>query len=118
MPVDNSGVCNTYSNARWLSDDQIATIAAWGRRWPRQGDPRKGPLVPDPEPGLDALDLTLDPEYSPIGDGADDYRCFVLPAPLAETRHDPLRLRHEQPQRGRDLGRRHERRDVPYVTRH
>src|SRR5262249_60243232 len=26
---DNSGDCNTYSNARWLDDNDIATIAAW-----------------------------------------------------------------------------------------
>lgn len=88
MPVDNSGACNTYSNARWLSDDQIATIAAWVEGGAQEGDPKKGPPLPEPEPGLDSPDLTLDPgfEYSPSGDGADDYRCFVLRAPLAETR--------------------------------
>ena len=88
MPVDNSGACNTYSNARWLTDDQIGTIAAWVGGGSQQGDSSRRPLIPKPEPGLVAPDLTLDPgfEYMPKTERSDDYRCFVLPAPLAETR--------------------------------
>ena len=29
MPVNNDGSCNTFSNARWLTDDEIAEIVAW-----------------------------------------------------------------------------------------
>ena len=31
MPVDNSGDCNTYSNARWLSDAEIDLVMQIGR---------------------------------------------------------------------------------------
>jgi hypothetical protein len=87
MPVDNSGACNTYSNARWLSDEEIATIARWAEAGATEGDPAKAPALPPPLEELDGPDATLDlgVEYLPSeANGHDDYRCFVVPAPVDE----------------------------------
>jgi hypothetical protein len=85
MPVDNSGACNTYSNARWLSDTEIATIAAWVEQGSLEGDPENAPEPPPAPIGLDNPDVTLDPgvEYLPNAAEDDDYRCFVLDSPVA-----------------------------------
>jgi hypothetical protein len=80
MPVDNSGSCNTYSNARWLSDAEIATIGAWSAAGAPEGNPALLPPVPPPPPGLDRTDITLDTgeSYTPNADLTDDYRCFIV----------------------------------------
>jgi len=80
MPVDNSGSCNTYSNARWLTDDEIAIFAAWHAAGAPPGDLTKEPPLPAPPPGLDRVDVTLDPgeAYTPNDTLADDYRCFLV----------------------------------------
>jgi hypothetical protein len=80
MPVDNGGSCNTYSNARWLSDGDIATIGAWSAAGAPEGNPALLPPVPPPPPGLDRTDHLLDmgESYTPNADLSDDYRCFVI----------------------------------------
>jgi hypothetical protein len=80
MPVDNSGDCNTYSNARWLNDGEIALLAAWDAAGAPEGDPARTPPVPQPAGGLDRVDLTLDAgtAYTPNPTRSDDYRCFVV----------------------------------------
>jgi hypothetical protein len=80
MPVDNGGSCNTYSNARWLSDAEIATIGAWSDAGAPEGNPALLPPVPPPPAGLDRTDITLDAgeSYTPNADLWDDYRCFVV----------------------------------------
>ncbi|HEV8244401.1 MAG TPA: hypothetical protein VGP93_01400, partial [Polyangiaceae bacterium] len=87
MPVDNSGSCNTYSNARWLSDEEIAIIGKWADDGALEGNPAAAPPVPEAPPGMAAVDATLDMgvTYSPNADLSDDYRCFVLPAPVANS---------------------------------
>lgn len=80
MPVDNSGACNTYSNARWLTDAEIALIEAWSAAGAPEGDPTRVPQLP-PAPGhLDNPDAMLDvgEEYTPDATLADDYRCFLV----------------------------------------
>jgi hypothetical protein len=57
MPVDNSGSCNTYSNARWLSDAEIATIGAWDGAGAPEGDPSLAPELPAAPAGLERIDL-------------------------------------------------------------
>ena len=87
MPVDNGGACNTYANARWLDDSEIATFQAWAEQGAPEGDSALASPAPAPPSGLDRVDaeLTMVSEYSPGRNGSrqDDYRCFVLPAPSA-----------------------------------
>lgn len=83
MPVDNSGSCNTYGNARWLSDDEIALLGRWAKGGTPAGDASKAPAVPEPPSSLSHVDATLDMGVSYTPDealGHDDYRCFVVPS--------------------------------------
>ena len=84
MPVDNSGLCNTYSNARWLRDAEIRTIADWAAQGAAEGDPAHAPELPQAPTDLGSADVTLDTgvEYRPSTEINDDYRCFVLPSPI------------------------------------
>jgi hypothetical protein len=86
--LDNSGACNQYAEARWLDDEQIATLAAWAAAGAPAGDRRDAPEVAPPPRGLDRVDLSLrmaEP-YVPASSKDDDYRCFVLDPGLAEDR--------------------------------
>lgn len=88
MPVDNSGQCNSYANARWLDDSEIATIADWFAQGALAGDPSLAGPPPAPLSGLARVDaeLAMATQYSPHHDDPthhDDYHCFVLPAPSA-----------------------------------
>ena len=87
MPVDNSGSCNTYSNARWLSDDEIHVLQRWADGGAKEGDPAHAPAVPEAPAGLDQPNVVLDPgvTYQPNGALDDDYHCFVLPSPVEDT---------------------------------
>jgi hypothetical protein len=88
MPVDNGGQCNTYANARWLDDGEIATFQAWFAQGAPEGDPALAGPAPAPPSGLDRVDaeLSMPSEYSSRHDDPahhDDYHCFVLPAASA-----------------------------------
>jgi hypothetical protein len=90
MPVNNDGSCNTYANARWLSSDEIGLLQRWQEAGAPAGDPKHAPSPPLPLPTLTAPDATLDTgaSYTPSSaDGHDDYRCFVLPAPVDQVRY-------------------------------
>ncbi|HVH43091.1 MAG TPA: hypothetical protein VM925_12140 [Labilithrix sp.] len=78
--LDNSGACNTYADARWLEDTEIATIGSWVTGGTPLGDPKNIPATPPPPPSLDRVDLTIDmgTPYTPNPSRMDDYRCFVL----------------------------------------
>jgi hypothetical protein len=86
--IDDSGSCQTFDNARWLSDEQIATI----KDWADSGAPEGDPLPPPPLPTLDSLDdanfsVEMPEEYQPVPSSDhpnDDYRCFVLDGPEAD----------------------------------
>src|SRR5579859_4655363 len=43
--IDNTGLCGAWEDARWLSGDEIATIA----RWQEAGAPEGSPAVKAPE---------------------------------------------------------------------
>ncbi|MFZ5476470.1 MAG: hypothetical protein ACOZNI_06795 [Myxococcota bacterium] len=86
--LDNSGACNTFADARWLTDEEIATLGDWARAGAPEGTP---PDVPPEAPAhwtLDRVDLTLEmaEAYTPDASLEDDYRCFVLDPGLAEDR--------------------------------
>lgn len=85
---DNSGACQTYSNARWMSDEEIATFTAWVDAGMPEGE-RRGPLVaPTTEPLALTVELGMTEPYTPAGTAEhpmDDYRCFVVPGFAAPT---------------------------------
>jgi mono/diheme cytochrome c family protein len=83
--VESSGACNTYRDARTLTDAEIATIAAWVDGGMLEGDPAEAPALPEPEK-LAGVTHTLDlgVDYQPDGNVDDVYRCFVVDPDLAE----------------------------------
>jgi len=86
MNVNNDGSCNTYTDARWLSDEQLETIDAWVQDGLVIGDPSLGMPPPPPLPTLagDSLMTLRGPvDYHPASEGesfaaADDYQCFMV----------------------------------------
>lgn len=78
--LDSSGACNTYVDARWLDEADIAAIEAWAQAGAPAGAPANEP--PEVAPGwqLDRVDLTVTmPEpYTPSAAQEDEYRCFIL----------------------------------------
>ena len=90
MPVDNSGQCNTYANARWLSEDEIARLGRWAKAGTPAGDASKAPPLPDAPASLTDPDTVLDTgvSYTPNdASGHDDYRCFVVSSPVDALRY-------------------------------
>lgn len=85
--ADNSGACNTWSNHRGLTDEEIATIGAWVE----MGTPEGDPATPSPEPALlprlASVDATLEmpAEYTTNDTFEDEYRCFVVDPGLTST---------------------------------
>ncbi len=79
QPIDASGACHDFSDARWLSDIEIATIGAWVDAGMPEGNIADAPPAPTPLPTLGTPDLTLDmgvayaPQLTP-----DEYRCFLV----------------------------------------
>ncbi len=83
--VDNSGVCQTFEHARWLADDEVATIQAWVEAdMPEGVRPDQLPQPPQPEALMGAQIVELNtPSYTPKAKGTpdalyDDYRCFPV----------------------------------------
>lgn len=83
-PPSSCGDCQEFQHDRSLSDEQIATIAAWVD----QGAPEGGgaDLEPDEPARLereDALVTWEGADYTPSGTTGDSYRCFLVDAPSA-----------------------------------
>lgn len=80
--------CNEYYSDRSLTEEQIATLAAWTDGGGVEGDPAKpgGPVDLGPTNDLSRVDRSLEMpvEYTPAKE-PDDYRCFVLDWPGTET---------------------------------
>jgi len=78
--VDNSGACNTYRDARWLSDAERGMI----EKWVEGGAPRGvGPATPlvtgEPTtPIIPSATIDIGVDYTPNLARPDDYRCFVV----------------------------------------
>ncbi|MFO0761819.1 MAG: hypothetical protein U0359_35590 [Byssovorax sp.] len=85
---DNSGDCNTFEDARWLTDEEIALIGAWVDAGAPEGDPDKAPPPPDPPAGLEDKSVTLDMgvSYLPDASLSDEYRCFIVDPGLDHDR--------------------------------
>lgn len=78
MPVNNDGSCQTFSNARWLSDQEIALVVDWVDAGSPLGAPEQDYAFP-PITELADPDVTLVTDsYVPNGERNDDYRCFVV----------------------------------------
>ncbi len=77
--ANNSGSCNTFRDARWLSDAQIATIDAWVEGGALEGDPADAPPPPPPVDNLADKTTTVNVgTFEPDPTLSDDYRCFVV----------------------------------------
>ena len=81
--VDNSGACNTFADARWLEDEELAVLAAWVDDGLLEGDPAT--KIPDPPTppvleGAGIAEITT-PTYVPVPEAPgelEDYQCFLL----------------------------------------
>jgi len=86
--ADNSGECNTYKDAAWLSDEEIATIVDWVDGGMPEGDPANAPALPNAMKGLEERtthSLSMDYDYFADFEGQDDdYRCFLIDPGLTE----------------------------------
>lgn len=79
--------CNDYVGDMSLSDEDIATLAAWADAGAPAGDPADDAGSAPAKPrALSRVDLTLAiPEpYSPSTSSPDDFRCFVMEWPATE----------------------------------
>jgi hypothetical protein len=85
--ADNSGECNTYKDARWLSDDEIALFVEWINGDREAGDPANAPELPAQQVGLDKVSTTaaMTDAYSPDPTLHDDYRCFIIDAGITSN---------------------------------
>lgn len=79
FPVDGSGECNTFRDARLLDATEIKTLGNWADTGAPAGETREVPAPPAP-PKLDRVSVKLDPgePYTPATSVDDDYRCFVV----------------------------------------
>ena len=86
--ADNSGDCNTYKDAAWLSDEEIQTLVDWVDQGMVEGDPESAPGLPDALKGLEERtthSLVMDFDYFADFEGQDDdYRCFIIDPGLTE----------------------------------
>ncbi len=89
--ASNTGECNTFTDARWLTDDEIDLFARWEQAGAPQGDaslPRPVPPTADGLVGEEILALRSPADYVPVADdagGADDYQCFLVDPEVVDT---------------------------------
>jgi len=78
--ADNSGSCQTFSNYRGLSQEEIDVFARWVDDGMLEGDPATPEPAPVEFPTLPHVDVTLEmPMAYAVDQGLDDdYRCFVV----------------------------------------
>jgi hypothetical protein len=83
MPLNNDGSCQTFANARWLTDAEILSIEEWVEEGAALG---KDPIeLPDYPATLSLvnpnLEVNMPASFTPPMGEADNYRCFpVTPA--------------------------------------
>jgi peroxiredoxin len=80
-----------FHGERRLSDQQIATLAAWVDARTPEGDPKHAPpparFADGWQLGKPDLILTPDDDFQLGATGPDHFRCFVLPVKLDEDRY-------------------------------
>lgn len=84
--ANNDGSCNTFRDASWLSDEEIATIVDWVDEGMEEGErPDTMPISPAPTQlvAADVLELRTPTGYAPVpesyaGGEYEDYQCFLI----------------------------------------
>jgi len=80
-----------FSNERTLTSAQIDTLNEWAKAGAPKGDLTKAPKAPVYTPGwaMGMPDFVGKPahEYAVSAEGADEYRCFVIPTNYSEDRY-------------------------------
>lgn len=78
--ADNSGDCQTFAHAKWLTDEEIDLLNQWAETGAKEGDPaNEHATVPTPDVLTDPTVTVSPPEaYTPDGTASDDYRCFIV----------------------------------------
>lgn len=80
-----------FKNERRLTDEEIATIAAWVDQGAPLGDRKDLPpalkYTEDWAFGKPDLVFTPSESFELAGNGLDEYRCFVVPSGLEDTRY-------------------------------
>ncbi|HYX39776.1 MAG TPA: hypothetical protein VE954_42315 [Oligoflexus sp.] len=86
MP-DNSGNCATYENARVLSAEEMATLAAWADQGAPEGNWAELPAPQQPNELVGQTHQTaMEEAYTPDKNVHDDYRCFLLNPGVSGTK--------------------------------
>lgn len=87
--ADNSGSCQTFSRARWLSQTDINTLAAWADAGAPEGKPKDDTHATPKPLVLNHVSVTLDPgaSYTPSAAAEDESRCYVIDPQLAVDRY-------------------------------
>lgn len=90
--VDSSGACQTFKDAKWLSDAEIARFAQWVDTGMPRGDDLAAASSPPAHATFEGapLELSMATSYAPKASGEhpqDDYRCFLLDGAADETRY-------------------------------
>jgi mono/diheme cytochrome c family protein len=80
--VSDDGTCNSWQHSPVLSQEQIATIAAWVEAGTPEGTPRDDLELPESDPLANTTAITT-PEFVPMPEGGpllenDEYRCFLI----------------------------------------
>jgi hypothetical protein len=90
FPARNCEDCRTYQDARWLDDDDVATIVAWaagGAPGPAGADTRLTSTSAPQHLGDEAdATLPIPAPYTPDASVLDDYHCFVVDPELPTDR--------------------------------
>ncbi len=87
--ADNSGACQSYRDARWMSDAEIKTIGDWVDAGKKEGSAADMPALQQPiVPTINPTQtLDMGASYSPNTSMNDDYRCFVINPGLATDKY-------------------------------
>lgn len=83
QPLLHDGSCQTFTNARWMTDDEIRLVGAWMDQGLLEGNPDAASPTPAPQVGLSGEVVELKtPTYRPSPSSNsglnDDYRCFLI----------------------------------------
>lgn len=80
--VDNSGQCQSFDDAKWMTEEDIKTIVTWVENGAPEGNPGIVPPLPEAStelPGPKSI-IKIPQPYTPTPPAGklDDYRCFIV----------------------------------------